>query len=65
MPDRDNAELWDEDNRLPTHARVRAFLENFASRRTPITYRELAKALQPAFPGFRVVVRPGSSLRAS
>ncbi len=26
MPDRDNAELSDEDNRLPTHARVRAFL---------------------------------------
>ena len=46
MPDRDNAELWDEDNRLPTHARVRAFLENFAKRQIPITYRELAKALQ-------------------
>jgi len=46
MPDRDNAELSDEDNRLPTHARVRAFLENFAQRRIPITYRELAKALQ-------------------
>jgi hypothetical protein len=27
MPDRD-AELWGEDNRMPTHARVRAFLEN-------------------------------------
>ena len=35
-----------EDNRLPTHARVRAYLENFARRRIPITYRELAKALQ-------------------
>src|ERR1700687_3065889 len=35
-----------EDNRLPTHARVRTFLENFAKRRIPITYQELAKALQ-------------------
>ena len=35
-----------EDNRLPTHARVRAFLENFAKRRIPVTYQELAKALQ-------------------
>src|SRR6267378_2598898 len=35
-----------EDNRLPTHARVRAFLENGANRRIPITYQELAKALQ-------------------
>src|SRR5260370_2441974 len=35
-----------EDNRLPTHARARAFLENFAKRRIPITYQELAKALQ-------------------
>src|SRR6266446_10163795 len=35
-----------EDNRLPTHARVRAFLENFAKRRIPITYQELAKAVQ-------------------
>jgi hypothetical protein len=35
-----------EDNRLPTHARVRAFLENFAKRRIPITYQDLAKALQ-------------------
>ena len=35
-----------EDNRLPTHARVRAYLENFARRRIPITYRALAKALQ-------------------
>jgi hypothetical protein len=31
---------------LQTQARVRAFLENFAKRRTPITYQELAKALQ-------------------
>src|SRR3984957_5380916 len=37
--------LW-EDNRLPTHAKARAFLENFAKRRIPITYQELAKALQ-------------------
>jgi hypothetical protein len=36
----------EKDNRLPTHARVRAFLENFAKRRIPITYQELAKALQ-------------------
>src|SRR5271167_257525 len=35
-----------EDNRLPTHAKARAFLENFAKRRIPITYQELAKALQ-------------------
>jgi hypothetical protein len=35
-----------EDNRLPTNARVRAFLENFAKRQIPITYQELAKALQ-------------------
>ena len=35
-----------KDNRLPTHARVRAFLENVAKRRIPITYQELAKALQ-------------------
>ena len=31
---------------MPTHARVRAFLENFAKRQIPITYQELAKALQ-------------------
>ena len=31
---------------MPTHARVRAFLENVAKRRIPITYQELAKALQ-------------------
>ena len=31
---------------MPTHARVRAFLENVAKRRTPITYQELAQALQ-------------------
>jgi hypothetical protein len=35
-----------EDNRLPTHAKIRAFLENFAKRRIPITYQDLAKALQ-------------------
>jgi hypothetical protein len=34
------------DDRLPTHARVRAFLENVAKRRTPISYQELANALQ-------------------
>jgi hypothetical protein len=45
MPDR-HAELWGEDDRMPTHARVRAFLENGAKRRIPITYQELAKALQ-------------------
>src|SRR6516164_4863355 len=32
--------------RLPTHAKARAFLENFAKRRIPITYQALAKALQ-------------------
>jgi hypothetical protein len=36
----------EEDNRLPTHARVRAFLETVAKRRIPITYQELAKALE-------------------
>src|SRR5258708_25659353 len=34
-----------EDNRLPTHARVRAFLEGAAKRRILVTYQELAKAL--------------------
>ena len=34
------------DNRLPTHAKARAFLENFAKRRIPITYQALSKALQ-------------------
>jgi hypothetical protein len=33
--------FWEEDDRLPTHARLRAFLENVARRRI-----ELAKALQ-------------------
>ena len=46
MPDRNNAELWEEDDRLPTHARLRAFLENVAKRRIPITYQELVRALQ-------------------
>ena len=31
---------------MPTHAKARAFLENFAKRRIPITYQALAKALQ-------------------
>ena len=31
---------------MPTHARVRAFLENGTKRQIPITYQELAKALQ-------------------
>jgi hypothetical protein len=35
-----------EDTRMPTHARVRAFLENVAKRQIPITYQELTKALQ-------------------
>jgi hypothetical protein len=35
-----------EDNRLPTHAKARVFLEDFARRRIPITYQALAKALQ-------------------
>src|SRR5271166_5645528 len=46
MPDRDDAELWERAIGLPTHARVRAFLENFARRQIPVTYQELAKALQ-------------------
>jgi hypothetical protein len=45
MPDRDNDALG-EHNRLPTHARVRALLESVAKRHIPITYQELAKALQ-------------------
>ena len=44
MPD--VPELWGEDNRMPTHARVRAFLENVAKRQTPIRYQELTKALR-------------------
>ena len=35
-----------EYHQLPTHAKARAFLENFAKRRIPITYQALAKALQ-------------------
>src|SRR6516164_6074792 len=35
-----------EGHRLPTHAKARAFLENFAKRRIPITYQALANALQ-------------------
>jgi hypothetical protein len=31
---------------LPTHAKVRAHLENFTKRRIPISYLELAQALQ-------------------
>jgi hypothetical protein len=31
---------------LPTHTKVRTFLENIAKRRILITYQELAKALQ-------------------
>jgi hypothetical protein len=46
MPDRDNVDTLGEDNRLPTHARVRAFLEKGAKRQIPITYQDLAKALQ-------------------
>ena len=34
-----------EDNRLPTPAKVRAFLESAAKRRILFTYQELAKAL--------------------
>jgi hypothetical protein len=46
MPDRDNSEFWERTIGLRTHARVRAFLENAAKRQVPITYQELAKALQ-------------------
>ena len=31
---------------MPTHARVRAFLESVAKRQIPITYQELVQALQ-------------------
>ena len=41
----DNARTLGEDNRLPTHARVRAFLESAAKRRILFTYQEVAKAL--------------------
>ena len=44
--DRAGLRTLGKDNRLPTHASVRAFLENFAKRRIPITYQELAEALQ-------------------
>jgi len=37
---------------LPTPASVRAFLDNFAKRRIPITYQELAEALQISPPHF-------------
>ena len=33
-------------SRLPTHARVREFLESLAKRGRPVTYHELAEALQ-------------------
>jgi len=46
MPHRHNADTLGEDSRLPTHARARAFLENGAKRQIPITYQDLAKALQ-------------------
>jgi hypothetical protein len=35
-----------EDNRVPTHAVARAFLESVAKRRILITYQELANALR-------------------
>ena len=35
-----------EDNRVPTHASARAFLESVAKRRILITYQELANAVQ-------------------
>ena len=35
-----------EGSRLPTHARVRAFLANVTKRQIPISYQQLAKALQ-------------------
>jgi hypothetical protein len=43
MPDRDNAELWGGQS---VADKGRSLLENFAKRRIPITYQELAKALQ-------------------
>ena len=46
MPDRDNTGIWERDDRLPTHGRVREFLESLAKRRNLITYQELANALQ-------------------
>jgi len=33
MPDRDNTGIWERDDRLPTHGRVREFLESLAKRR--------------------------------
>jgi hypothetical protein len=46
MPNRDNAEVGERTIGLPAHARVRSFFENVAKRQIPITYQELAKALQ-------------------
>jgi hypothetical protein len=49
MPDRD-AELWGEDDRMPTHARVRAFLENGASAESLLptrSWRRLFKSCHP------------------
>ena len=42
----ENAELSERPNGVPTHARVRAFLESVAKRRIVITYQELANALR-------------------
>jgi hypothetical protein len=50
MPDRDNAEVGERTIGLPAHARVRSFLANVAKRQIPITYQELAKALQISSP---------------
>jgi len=46
VPEPTNAELVKLRVRVPTHERVRAFLESIANRRIPITYQELAEALQ-------------------
>src|ERR1700747_3414179 len=43
---RGECRTFGEDNRVPTHAKVRAFLEGVAKRRILITYQELANALQ-------------------
>src|ERR1700731_5459946 len=43
---REECRTFGEDNRVPPHAKARAFLEIVAKRRILITYQELANALQ-------------------
>src|ERR1700732_2999469 len=43
---REECRTFGVDNRVPPHAKARAFLESVAKRRILITYQELANALQ-------------------